>query len=644
MKKWMVIGALFLCGHVAGQNVLPPAHVLESAPAGATEPTDTIPSHVLQRSTHLTDALRGLTGIQLRDYGGLGGLKTVNIRSLGSEHTGVFIDGIPVDNAQNMQVDLGRFAPEMYTRVQVYNGQRDALLQGAREYGSSAVLYLESAPPLADGRPWRLSVRMTAGPFVAAQPSIILEKCLGRVTARLSGGAVFSNGQYPFHVQDTRIGPDGTLTGYDTVMVRRGGDLRSLRAEGQLFGRGWRLHGYVYGSDRGLPGPVFKRAGDWPQSRDRQRDLNSFLQGGGRWAIGQRNTLEIKGKYSYDDLTFRDYSEYDATLAPAEFRYRQHQIYLSAADAQDMTSWWKISLAADFQMNALQSNLPHFVQPRRYTGYAAFSNLWVFRRLKATASLLYTRLWDISLAGKSSRQALSPFVSVHVRMMPGWTLEGFAKRSFRMPSFNDLYYTTVGNASLRPEDAWQFQLGSAWAGGPWQLRGAVYHNRITDKIIAVPAASQFRWSMYNIAQVRILGAEVRAGYSRQLGPHAVSATLRYTFQKARNAGDSPWAGHQIPYIPVHSGQADIHWGFRGWSADLCLAAWSERFSSQANLPAYRLAPVLTLDASLSREWPLGPGSLSVSLQGRNLTGSRYEMVKGYPMPLVQGLLSLGYRL
>ena len=32
----------------------------------------------------------------------------------------------------------------------------------------------------------------------------------------------------------------------------------------------------------------------------------------------------------------------------------------------------------------------------------------------------------------------------------------FAKRSFRMPTFNDLYYTDLGNSNLKPESATQY--------------------------------------------------------------------------------------------------------------------------------------------------------------------------------------------
>ena len=38
----------------------------------------------------VADALRFFSGVQIKDYGGIGGLKTINIRSMGSEHVGVY--------------------------------------------------------------------------------------------------------------------------------------------------------------------------------------------------------------------------------------------------------------------------------------------------------------------------------------------------------------------------------------------------------------------------------------------------------------------------------------------------------------------------------------------------------------------------
>ena len=64
------------------------------------------------------------SGIQIKDYGGVGGLKTVNIRSMGTNHVGVFYDGIELGNAQNGTVDLGRFSLDNMESVTLYNGQK----------------------------------------------------------------------------------------------------------------------------------------------------------------------------------------------------------------------------------------------------------------------------------------------------------------------------------------------------------------------------------------------------------------------------------------------------------------------------------------------------------------------------------------
>ncbi|MBQ1937454.1 MAG: TonB-dependent receptor plug domain-containing protein, partial [Bacteroidales bacterium] len=55
--------------------------------------------------TELSDLLNLFPGVSLRDYGGWGGIKTLNVRSLGSAHTAVVYDGIDLGNMQNAQVD-----------------------------------------------------------------------------------------------------------------------------------------------------------------------------------------------------------------------------------------------------------------------------------------------------------------------------------------------------------------------------------------------------------------------------------------------------------------------------------------------------------------------------------------------------------
>jgi len=57
----------------------------------------------------LSEAVRRFSGTTVKDYGGIGGLKTVSVRSLGAQHTAVSYDGITISDSQSGQVDISRF-------------------------------------------------------------------------------------------------------------------------------------------------------------------------------------------------------------------------------------------------------------------------------------------------------------------------------------------------------------------------------------------------------------------------------------------------------------------------------------------------------------------------------------------------------
>ena len=49
---------------------------------------------------NLADAVRLFSGTNVKDYGGVGGLKTVSVRGLGAAHTAVSYDGVVVSDCQ----------------------------------------------------------------------------------------------------------------------------------------------------------------------------------------------------------------------------------------------------------------------------------------------------------------------------------------------------------------------------------------------------------------------------------------------------------------------------------------------------------------------------------------------------------------
>ena len=50
--------------------------------------------------TNLADAVKKFAGASVKDYGGIGGMKTVSVRNLGAHHTAVSYDGVTISNTQ----------------------------------------------------------------------------------------------------------------------------------------------------------------------------------------------------------------------------------------------------------------------------------------------------------------------------------------------------------------------------------------------------------------------------------------------------------------------------------------------------------------------------------------------------------------
>jgi len=98
-------------------------------------------------SYNVADAIRNFAGVNIKDYGGIGGLKTVSIRSLGANHTGVQIDGINLGDTQTGQIDLGKLMLDNIESISLYQTQPDDLLTNARSFSSASLIIIKTKAP-----------------------------------------------------------------------------------------------------------------------------------------------------------------------------------------------------------------------------------------------------------------------------------------------------------------------------------------------------------------------------------------------------------------------------------------------------------------------------------------------------------------
>ncbi len=611
---------------------------------------EVIPSHVMKGeqlerlSSHsIADALRYFAGVQLKDYGGVGGIKTINIRSMGSSHLGIFYDGIQLGNAQNGQIDLGQFSLDNVEEISLYNGQKSAIFQPASEFGNAGAVYIRTRRPrFAEGENHHLRFKVKYGSSDLIRLSALWEQKLSQ-TVSSSVGAEFLNSSGKYKFRYTRYRADGTLA-YDTTATRQNGDIWALRAEGNLYGifdqGSWNAKAYTYHSERGIPGAIVNNV--WRRG-ERQADHNTFLQASLMKSFGTRYTTRMLAKYAYYQT---HYVNRDPNTMLVDNTYRQQELFFSTSHVYELLDGWSASVAYDFKWNKLNADMRGFTYPHRYANMLSVATAYNQPWLNIQGSILATFVKDHTrtLSSQPHTTALTPALFVNVFPFGGrsFSLRAYAKRSFRMPTFNDLYYTDMGNALLEPETALQYNVGFVfekdWQQGllrhfRWQTDA--YYNSVHDKIVAYPKGQQFRWTMLNLGKVHIKGVDVETEAAvAPVKDLLLSVRLQYTYQDARdvtNPSDTYYR-HQIPYIPWHSGSAILGLSYRQWDLNYSFIYAGKRYNQQENI-AYNYMPAwYTSDLSAGYRLRLGNYGLRVMAEVNNLLDQQYDVILNYPMP------------
>ena len=625
-------------------------HVREIVVVSRPAMREVVPSQKLngelleQLNTHsVADALRYFSGIQLKDYGGVGGIKTVNIRSMGTHHLGISYDGIQLGNAQNGQIDLGQFSLDNVEEITLYNGQKSAIFQPASDFGNAGAIYIRTKAPEFSMHNYKLRFKTQYGSSDMFRFSTLWEQKLSEtVSSSLSAGFLTASGKYKFRYE--RRFPNGQ-TAWDTTAVRNNGDIHAERIEANLFGRldngGWQLKGYLYNSARGIPGAIVNNV--WRRG-ERQQDMNTFVQADFNKNIGEGFSTRWLAKYAYYNT---HYVNKDTTQLPVDNRYKQQELYISTANVLELLPNWSASLSYDFKWNKLNADTYNFAFPTRISNLVSLATAVDYKHLKAQGSLLATFIHDRShrtAAANSSLTKLTPALFVNIYPFKGtfFSMRAYVKKSFRMPTFNDLYYTDMGNANLVPESALQYDAGFAlnkhFNKGiirHVEMHFDAYYNTVHDKIVAYPKGQQFRWTMLNLGKVHIKGIDVEAEADCSVGC-GVTATLRaqYTYQDARDVTDpaDSYYRHQIPYIPWHSGSAIIGLSYKDWNLNYSFLYAGERYDEQENILYNHMEPWYTSDLSLCWRFRWNALLCRAKLDVNNVLDQDYEVIVNYPMP------------
>ena len=595
-------------------------------------------------SLSVADAIRYFSGVQLKDYGGVGGLKTINVRSLGTNHTAVFYDGVEFGNSQNGQVDLGKFSLDNIEEIALYDGQQNTIFQPAKGFASASALYLTAKrPKFADSSNFIGKVSLKTGSFGLVNPSINAAYKFGsNAYATISSEFIHANGRYKFT----------TFDGGDTTAVRHNGDIDAQRVEGSVAitlkdSAIWKFRGYLFHSDRGLPAAVVNHNFD---SDQRQWDKDIFVQSSYQTNPSNRDSWQINAKYSDDYTRYFD-PDITTTRGLLDDKYFEKELYFSVANRYRATKQLSFDLSADYQRNQLNATQNdtvqyRFVSPVRNQLLVAAAGELKLPQLNIQANLLATFVNDsvdtLTSAGRKTEYTPAILFSWQPFESPDLHVRGFYKNTFRLPTFNDLYFTFVGNSFLKPEFARQSDLGITYSKS-WQqqtltdlsIQADGYYNQVRDKIVAIPGQNLARWMMYNIGMVHTTGLDIDASAIWQLPAHTrLSTGITFTYQNGIDVTPGGYnTGDEIPYTPKNSGSVLIGIQNGGFLLNYSFIYTGARYDEASNNTARNyLQPWYTHDMSITYAGKFQRHAIKICGEINNLFNQQYEVIRNFPMP------------
>ena len=584
-------------------------------------------------TTSIADALKYFAGVQIKDYGGLGGMKTINVRSLGAQHVGVYIDGIRINNAQNGTVDLGKYSLSTLESVSLYNANKLDKCQSASEYASGATVYMRTRRPTSDS----LSVMARIASFHTYS---------GRVNAQFKrkGWSGFLDGEYLNSRGDYKFRYKSEYE--DTVGTRANSDIEYGRVEAAVFKGGFSSHLYGYFSQRGCPGGIVRRLSDKYTNVGREWDKDIFAQASYQHDFGSKFQFKANSKYAYEYLRYcTDYPENQNT-AKVDNHYRQHDAYLSALGAYTPWRFVTVNIGYDARMSWLDADLKRFELVRRLDQKAVIAAQGEYRGFRLAASMLYQHYKDytkLKVGAADPLQRFTPAISAGYTYK-NLTVKAWYKKIFRSPTLNDLYFQPGGNPDLRPEKGWTWDTGIEWsvrrAKTSYELSATFFESRIDDWILWVNSGTKLGiFTPMNVRRVRSCGAEANA--RADVRPHADWRLLfdgHFAWTRSVNRGD-PFGpndrsvGRQLVYIPEFSGAFTARLSWRSWTASWKWCWYSRRFTMSSNDPGVlgSVAPYLMNDVSLEKVFDRR--RVRISLKGcvNNLFNEDYVSVQSRPM-------------
>jgi len=221
-----------------------------------------------------------------------------------------------------------------------------------------------------------------------------------------------------------------------------------------------------------------------------------------------------------------------------------------------------------------------------------------------------------------------------------------ASRSYRAPTFNDLYWPfdgyTVGNPDLKPEKGTSIEAGYGIT-LPFlnntQINMNYFYNELEDQIIWT-ADESYIWSPNNVDKSQTSGLEtlIRTKFFKDM----LTLEFNHTYMDARDKSGGTTNNKLLTYRPYHKADINAGFNFEQFSVNVNYQYMSKRYVNTANTK--ELADFGLWNANFGFNPAVAGLKWIVRFDINNIFDKDYRLSDGYPVPGRSFRVTLGMSL
>lgn len=574
--------------------------------------TESIDSNILKayRNSNLADLLAEQSPVFVKNYGS-GGLASTSFRGAGAGHTAVIWNGFAIQSPLNGQIDFSLLPVSSADRVALQYGGTGAL------WGSGAVggaLLLEGVPTFVTSL--KAGLNIAVGSFGQFRQALNLNWGRGRYTGSLKVAHQQASNDFPY---------------YNNLKV--GNPLENQR-HAQLNQYNFLQENYFRFNERNL---VTLRY--WLQSslRNFPPTMAQLLSAAQQSDISRRWALEWKNTQSkriwFNRLGyFNELLKYEDSLNSISSSSQFKTLIAESELKYIFSHYHKIDIGLNNTYSkAVSDGFTSTLSQNRIALFGAYTLSLLAERFKATVSA--RQEWF-----SQQKTAFTYSIGAEQRFTKYLALRASMAKIYRVPTFNDLYWTPGGNPNLIPESGYNEDAGL-------QLRfisnqrtllsfePTVFNRTIANWIIWLPGT--YYWTPTNIMEVWSRGLETKSTWAQKMGKIDFKSVLLTNYvlstnEKLKTTGDVS-LGKQLIYVPMYSTQASITVSYRTYML-LYNQTYVGYVYTAADHSAY-IKPYSLINLKLSKQFEIKDYSLSIYGAVNNLNNISYQVLASRAMPL-----------